>query len=786
MTRLLAKSPYPGRPDKTLQAHTCDVMDAFGFLFGSAAHPARLALAWQRFFGLADLRPFWDCGLAACAFHDWGKANQGFLDALTNAGQQVIRHEHLSGLLLALGATRAWLADRPELDQDVILAAVIGHHLKVKHDNFAQKLSDQAVLRVLSDCDDFRALLQFISHRLGLNSDREPHFPPVWAFGGEGPFFDLRPHRKRVQDRLWQFDRTLRRDAHRRRLLWAVRAALIAADAVGSAVVRLAGGLEQWVGEAFDPRQVLTEPDVWCDVITPRVEELKAKGRWDESRGARGWSRFQEDCADLGERALLLAPCGSGKTLAAWRWIAAQLARRPAARIIFLYPTRATATEGFRDYVSWAPETRGALVHGTAEYDLQGMFENPADPSFRDPRQGKVFDMERRLFALALWARRTSAATVDQFFAFLQYQYGPVCLLPLLSDAVIVVDEVHSFDRGMFSSLKQFLQTFDVPVLCMTATLPARRQQDLTEGCKLQLYPREMPDDLRQAAEWPRYSVHRIDAADAVPRVRAALERGQRVLWVVNQVRRAQRAAARLADALPADVLHVTTGVPLYCYHSRFKLNDRRIRHRQVVDAFQQNRQPVVAVTTQVCEMSLDLDADLLITEDAPVTALIQRMGRCNRQRIPPPGRIGEVCIYAPEDGRPYDAVQLEGVRGFVEALTRQEQVSQRDLECALERYGPAVVEPDKACQFLQSGPYAIAGEEDFRDIEEFTTPAVLDGDVGEFLALQKKRLPTDGLVVPVPRRFARQRHADLPAYLGVAPRALYLPAVGFCDQPLP
>ena len=51
--------------------------------------------------------------------------------------------------------------------------------------------------------------------------------------------------------------------------------------------------------------------------------------------------------------ALLLAPCGSGKTLAAWRWIAAQLDKRRAAHVLFLYPTRATARAKLQKYVSW-------------------------------------------------------------------------------------------------------------------------------------------------------------------------------------------------------------------------------------------------------------------------------------------------------------------------------------------------------------------------------------------------------------------------------------------------
>src|SRR5690606_11355782 len=182
--------------------------------------------------------------------------------------------------------------------------------------------------------------------------------------------------------------------------------------------------------------------------------------------------------------------------------------------------------------------------------------------------------------------------------------------------------------------------------------------------------------------------------------------------------------------------------------------------------------------------MSLDLDADILVTEEAPVTALIQRMGRCNRVRDPRP-TAGEVLVYPPEDLRPYDRQELGGVDAFLAELAAREQVSQTDLEEALRRHGPAAVEPDRLCSFLASGPYAMGGEEDFRDIEDHTAPAVLAGDVAAFLSARREEQP--GFVVPVPRRFARSqsRDARLPSYIVVAPDEHYSPRIGFCDQPI-
>src|SRR5262249_44074783 len=150
--------------------------------------------------------------------------------------------------------------------------------------------------------------------------------------------------------------------------------------------------------------------------------------------------------------------------------------------------------------------------------------------------------------------------------------------------------------------------------------------------------PDDYPADLIDTAGEPRYRVSRIAEVEAEKRVRNAVRNGKRVLWVVNQVSRAQAIAAKLAGL----------DVPLVCYHSRFKLNDRVDRHRETVEAIKAGKPAAVAVTTQVCEMSLDIDADLLVTEECPITSLIQRMGRCRRGRDELVKGPGEVLVYKP------------------------------------------------------------------------------------------------------------------------------------------
>lgn len=768
MTALLAKSPAANRPDKGLAEHCAEVMDSFACLFGNASSPTRLGLAWMKFFKIesAGFLRFHANGIAACGLHDLGKANDGFQCAVRGKRDaQVIRHEHLSALILFLPLFREWIASHPMLDVEVVISAVAGHHLKASPRNetyypaIGEKLGDSAdLLKVYCDLDEFSAVFNQVSARLGMR-ECGAQVSALWNYmPGIGQ--DIRDLSASLIEHVRRKDSELKASSERHALLLAVKAAVIAADAAGSGLVREGHGIGTWIAEAFDDTNLLDGARIGRDVIAPRIADIESK-----SKKTFKWNDFQHGVADLPDRTLLLAACGSGKTLAAWRWIQARLEQRPRQRVIFLYPTRATATEGFRDYVSHAPETDAALLHGTSVYELQDMFNNPDDS-----RASRNYDTDDRLYALAYWRRRIFSATVDQFLGFMQQIYRSVCLLPVLADSVVVFDEIHSFDKALFSTLKKFLERFDVPVLCMTASLPTRRRNDLVK-LGLTVFPNAADQfaDLERLAGLPRYRVGMLDSQQAALQVaKDAVHENRRCLWVVNTVDRCQQLAREL-NAL--------------CYHSRFTLHDRKERHQEVVSAFQSAEQrAVIAVTTQVCEMSLDLDAQVLISEVAPITAMIQRMGRCNRHAKDGSSPVGRVYFYAPEKPEPYSAEDLRGVSEFVAAI-QGNTVSQTRLEELLEQFGPDAPEPERIAAFIDDGYWSRGGREDLRDGLDFSVPAILEGHIERYLQAIKVRNPTDGFVVPVPRKLA-QSDPRL-GWMKSAPASHYDPRYGFFKEPL-
>src|SRR5262249_62285082 len=134
-----------------------------------------------------------------------------------------------------------------------------------------------------------------------------------------------------------------------------------------------------------------------------------------------------------------------------------------------------------------------------------------------------------RLYALGLWSRRYFSATVDQFLGFIEHSYTGLCLLPALADSAVIIDEVHSFDQRMFDCLIAFLKNFEMPVLCMTATLPPVRIKQLRDA-GLKLYQASEDAALHKIESHPRYRLEPVaDANVTLEQAVAAYRNGLRV-----------------------------------------------------------------------------------------------------------------------------------------------------------------------------------------------------------------------------------------------------------------
>ncbi len=545
----------------------------------------------------------------AAAIHDLGKANdhfQGMIHRRRNpARPQGARHEWVTYYLLTISPWKQWLCRAFDREEDfrIALWCASGHHPAYGRQSPPRKAADGggSQMHLLLSHEDFQEAVGWICEQFQLDP------PPQEAFSDQtisllfdGPLF---PHLRRqlIQDRsYWE-----RMSPEERKLTAAAKACLIAADIAASAQAPHISP-EEWkatLAKAFS--------------TAPTGEELQQLIR--DRLGSRGTSPplrpFQQAAGQSASRVTLLkAACGTGKTIAAYYWAAKQ---HPGKRLYLCYPTTGTATEGFRDYL-FDPEAQqsrfGAqLFHSREEVDWELLLGVRGDQD--------EAEQELRVASLRAWFTPIVCCTVDTVLGLLQNQRRGLYAWPALAQAAFVFDEIHAYDERLFGTLLRFLdQLRGVPVLLMTASLPQVRLQAIQQVLSRngeQLHQIAGPKDLETL---PRYRHLQCAPQVVETRVRQELARGGKVLWICNTVDRALAVTGRLEDCNPL------------VYHSRFRYCDRVARHKEMIGAFKPERpEPALAVCTQVAEMSLDISATLLVTELAPVPALIQRLGRLNR-----------------------------------------------------------------------------------------------------------------------------------------------------------
>jgi len=667
---LLAKSERFGRRSQSLSEHTGLVMSS-GQQFVEVTGEAQL-----RAIGLDPLEwlpRFCRDLLIGTLLHDLGKANDHYQAMLTSplARRQGLRHEAVSFLIARQPEIRKWL--QPLCDTrsvELMLWAVAGHHRKFPPADPPDDSKPE--MTIFLKHPEFFKTLRLGEERLGLGKPPEFRSDRVLRL-------------TRINSALREFDdardeadalmRSLSQDE--RRYVAALKACLICADVAGSIGRRGSQTMEDWIPQAFARR--------------PSADELKSI----VVKGIKGGKirPFQSEVAEQSKRVVFVqAGCGSGKTSAAYLWASQQAEGK---RLFFCYPTTGTSTEGYRDYLI-DPSLEANLIHGRADVDMEilGFGDDEPDRDDEENKRRRGTAADDSAGALEQWSTPLVSCTVDTVLGLVQNQRRGLYSWPSIAMSAFVFDEIHAYDDHLFGALLRFLTDVrGVRCLLMTASLPESRQKMIREtlgaiGEELG-GPIDGPEDLQILKRY-----RRLRDESPWDHVESTLAQGKKVLWVVNTVAEAMA----LADHPRAQPLK-----PIL-YHSRFRYEDRVKRHQRVIDDFAKANEPAFAITTQVAEMSLDLSADLLITQLAPISSLIQRLGRLNR-RARPGDMSGtrSFVVTEPAQSLPYREEELTAARQWLEKLGDGE-LSQADLVKAWVETAPLPSDQRKACVWLDGG----------------------------------------------------------------------------------
>ncbi|MEM6283648.1 MAG: CRISPR-associated helicase Cas3', partial [Chloroflexota bacterium] len=326
--------------------------------------------------------------------------------------------------------------------------------------------------------------------------------------------------------------------------------------------------------------------------------------------------------------ALMIAPTGSGKTEAAMLWAAMQHQQREVSRLFYTLPYQASMN---------AMQDR--LIHKFYATDS----DHNQQVTIQHSRATLKFYRDRMNADSGINTREASGyAKAQKNITGLNYfpvqVFSPYQMLkatyrlrgyePLLVDyagALFIFDEIHAYEPErlalIIATMEWLYRQFDARFLVMTATLPPMVQNALCTALDIsEAHIVTADNETFKQSQRHNVVLHDGDLLAQLDVIVASYEAGQSVLVVCNQVAHAQAAYQQLQQAIPAADLRML--------HGRFNGKDRSEKERWLLERVGVRvgeRKPTVFVATQVVEVSLDVDFDILHTDPAPIEALLQR-----------------------------------------------------------------------------------------------------------------------------------------------------------------
>lgn len=362
------------------------------------------------------------------------------------------------------------------------------------------------------------------------------------------------------------------------------------------------------------------------------------------------------DTDSLKPHTLVTAPTGAGKT--------DFLLRRCKGRVFYMLPFQASINAMFERFCDTIPgEDSVRILHAASHLVLA----NPKNKNSWTERavQDKAGAPLKvltpyQVASIAFGTRGYEAMLVD------------------IQNCDVILDEIHTYadvSRAIVLRIVEVLKHHGCRLHIGTATMPSQLKDRVLELLgEENTYEVSLTET--QLDSFERHIVHHAsDMEAAFPIIAKALKQGEKVLIVMNQVKRAQAFFEQMRELFAS--------VPAMLIHSRYMRGQRAALERKLKQEFDAKDGPCFVVSTQVVEVSLDISFDVMITEAAPLDSLIQRFGRVNRRRNEETiGKFKPIYVLAPyddaKDSLPYNH---EIVQKSFAALKDGEVLREREVQ---------------------------------------------------------------------------------------------------------
>jgi CRISPR-associated endonuclease/helicase Cas3 len=326
----------------------------------------------------------------------------------------------------------------------------------------------------------------------------------------------------------------------------------------------------------------------------------------------------------------LTVPTGGGKTLASLAFALKHAATHGLRRIIYVAPYLTILEQNeqaIRSGLGLDPETTALFAH-----------HSPSDPSGKGDHQSAQNDASVRL--AENWDAPLIVTTNVQFFESLFSNRTSRCRkLQNIARSVVILDECQTLPPDLVAPtcgmLRQLAADWSTTMVLCTATQPAFGHEQLNDAERLSACEIIPPQaNLFQRLKrvnmvWPNGADTALDWNELVDQMEKEAGKLHRstaaapaALVVVNSRRAARELFTALQQRFEQGVFHLSTSM---CpAHRTQTLNAVRQRLMQKRRCF--------LVSTQLIEAGVDIDFPVVFRELAPLEAIIQAAGRCNRE----------------------------------------------------------------------------------------------------------------------------------------------------------